>query len=193
MAPGPSTDTALPPALAEVLVDVAWRAVRAGLDDGAPLVVRAADYPDQLRTPRATFVTLQRRGDLRGCIGSLVARRPLVEDVAHNAYAAAFSDPRFPPLARHELEGLDVHLSVLSPMEPLTFRSEADLLGQIRPGVDGLLLEEGRHVGTFLPSVWESLPDAETFWRALKRKAGLPADYWSPSLRVSRYTAASVP
>ncbi len=124
---------------------------------------------------------------------TLVARRPLVEDVAHNAYAAAFSDPRFPPLARHELEGLDVHLSVLSPMEPLTFRSEADLLGQIRPGVDGLLLEEGRHVGTFLPSVWESLPDAETFWRALKRKAGLPADYWSPSLRVSRYTAASVP
>jgi AmmeMemoRadiSam system protein A len=193
MVPGPSTDTPLPPALADQLVGVAWRAIRAGLDGGPRLTVRAADYPDALRAHRATFVTLRRHGELRGCIGAIVAHRPLVEDVAHNACAAAFSDPRFPPLERHELDGLDLHLSILSPMEPLTYRSEADLVRQIRPGVDGLLLEDGRHVGTLLPSVWESLPDPEAFWRALKRKAGLPADYWSPTLRVCRYTAASVP
>ena len=193
MAPGPSTDAWLTPDVADLLVDVAWRAIHAGLADARRLLVRAAEYPEPVREFRATFVTLHRRGDLRGCIGTILPHRPLVEDVAHNAYSAAFGDPRFPPLERHELDGLDLHLSVLSPLEAMAFRSEADLLGQIRPGLAGLLLEDGRHVGTFLPSVWESLPEPVAFWRALKRKAGLPADYWSASLRVSRYTATSVP
>lgn len=180
-------------ALVDALVEVAWRAIRAGLDGGPRPVVRAAEYPEALRAHRGSFVTLRRDGQLRGCMGSVVARHPLVEDVAHNAYSAAFADPRFAPLTRGELDGLDLHLSLLSPMEPLTFSAEADLVRQIRPGVDGLLLEHGHHVGTLLPSVWESVPDAETFWRILKGKAGLPPDYWSPTLRVSRYTAASVP
>ena len=193
MAPGPSTDAWLTADVAGLLVDVAWRAIHAGLADARRLAVRAAEYPEPVREFRATFVTLHRRGDLRGCMGTILPHRPLVEDVAHNAYSAAFGDPRFPPLEGHELDGLDLHLSVLSPLEAMAFRSEADLLGQIRPGLDGLLLEDGRHVGTFLPSVWESLPEPVAFWRALKRKAGLPADYWSASLRVSRYTATSVP
>jgi AmmeMemoRadiSam system protein A len=193
MAPGPSADERLTAEVADLLVDVAWRAIHAGLADAKRLVVRAAEFPEAVREYRATFVTLHRHGDLRGCMGSIVPHRPLVEDVAYNAYSAAFGDPRFPPLARQELDGLDVHLSVLSALEAMAFRTESDLLQQIRPGVDGLLLEDGPHVGTFLPSVWDSLPDPDAFWRALKRKAGLPAAYWSSSLRVSRYTVIPVP
>lgn len=174
-----------------MLLEVAWRAIRAGVAGGRAALC-AADFPDALRELRATFVTLRRHEDLRGCIGSIEAHRPLVEDVAHNAFAAAFHDSRFPPLARHELEGLAVHLSVLSPLEALTFHSEADLLRQIRPGIDGLLLEAGRRAGTLLPSVWDALPDPEDFLRTLKRKAGLAADYWSADVRVLRYTATSV-
>jgi AmmeMemoRadiSam system protein A len=130
-------------------------------------------------------------GELRGCIGSLEAYRPLVEDVAHNAYAAAFSDPRFTPLSETELIDVEFHISVLTPAAPMHFESEADLLSQLRPGIDGLVLEDAGHRGTFLPSVWESLPDAAQFLQHLKMKAGLPADYWSDNLKVSRYTSES--
>ncbi len=142
---------------------------------------------------RATFVTLTIDAQLRGCIGTLEARRALVEDVASNAYSAAFEDPRFAPLERAEFERLDIHLSLLSAPEPIQFGSEKDLLAQIRPSLDGLVLEEGARRGTFLPSVWEQLPDPVEFLRHLKRKAGLPADYWSATLRVSRYTSESIP
>ncbi|NOX92825.1 MAG: AmmeMemoRadiSam system protein A, partial [Gammaproteobacteria bacterium] len=125
---------------------------------------------------------------LRGCIGSLEAHRPLVEDIAHNARAAAFSDPRFSPVTAQELPALEFHLSVLSPAVPLRFESETDLLEQIRPGIDGLVLEDGPHRGTFLPAVWESLPDAAQFLQHLKLKAGLPKDHWSDTLKISRYT-----
>ena len=128
---------------------------------------------------------------LRGCIGTLEACRPLAEDVSRNAWAAAFRDPRFPPLQESELAGLDIHISVLSEAEPVTFGSEQDLLGRIRPGVDGLILEERSARGTFLPSVWESLPEPEQFLAHLKLKAGLPADYWSASVRMWRYTTQS--
>jgi AmmeMemoRadiSam system protein A len=113
--------------------------------------------------------------------------------VASNAYSAAFEDPRFAPLERGEFERLDIHLSLLSAPEPIQFGSEKDLLAQIRPSLDGLVLEEGARRGTFLPSVWEQLPDPVEFLRHLKRKAGLPADYWSATLRVSRYTSESIP
>jgi AmmeMemoRadiSam system protein A len=111
--------------------------------------------------------------------------------VAQNAYAAAFSDPRFPPLREGEFEELDIHISILSPAEAMHFTSEADLLQQLRPGEDGLVMEEGFRRGTFLPSVWEQLPTPELFLRHLKQKAGLPADYWSSTLEVSRYTTHS--
>ena len=113
----------------------------------------------------------------------------LAKDVAENAVAAAFHDPRFEPLSIEEAEKLEIHISVLSPPEELNFSSEADLLEQIRPGVDGLILQAGGRRGTFLPSVWEELPEKEMFLMYLKMKAGLPTDYWSDSLRVFRYTA----
>jgi uncharacterized protein len=125
---------------------------------------------------------------LRGCIGSLEARRPLALDVAENAFASAFRDPRFAPLARAEEPRLDLHISVLSEAEQIPVRSEAELLASLRPGIDGVILSAGARRGTFLPSVWEQLPEPHRFLAQLKRKAGLPADYWSAELRVERYT-----
>jgi AmmeMemoRadiSam system protein A len=170
---------------------IAREAVEYGLRKGGHLPVDASRYPRPLREPGASFVTLKKHGELRGCIGSLEAYRPLVEDVAHNAYAAAFSDPRFTPLSEAELIDVEFHISVLTPAVQMYFESEADLLRQIQPGIDGLVLEDGGHRGTFLPSVWESLPDAAQFLQHLKMKAGLPADYWSDSLKVSRYASES--
>ncbi|NLH83669.1 MAG: AmmeMemoRadiSam system protein A [Phyllobacteriaceae bacterium] len=141
----------------------------------------------RLAEPGAAFVTLTEGGELRGCIGSLAPRRALADDVVANARAAAFDDPRFPPLARDELDRIRVEVSVLSPLEPLPVVSEADALAKIRPGVDGLVLEWGRHRGTFLPQVWDDLPDPRAFLAHLKRKAGLPPDFWADDLRLSRY------
>ncbi|MCW8831117.1 MAG: AmmeMemoRadiSam system protein A, partial [Gammaproteobacteria bacterium] len=141
-----------------------------------------------LKTRRATFVTLQKQGQLRGCIGMLEPVRPLAEDVAHNAFAAAFSDRRFSPLQADELEQLDIHISILGTPEKMTFDSEDDLLAQIRPGVDGLIMEEGHLRGTFLPSVWESVQDKKEFLNHLKMKSGLPGNYWSDSIIIHRYS-----
>jgi len=174
------------------LLELAGSAIEKGLG-GERLTVCAMDYPEPLRAPRATFVTLHVGGELRGCIGTLEVRRTLVEDVAHNARAAAFEDPRFPPLAYAEFKRLDIHISVLSAPEPVAFASEEDLLRQLRPRVDGLILQAGLRRGTFLPSVWEQLPEPREFLRHLKRKAGLPADYWAADIRVSRYVTASIP
>lgn len=163
-----------------------------GLRHGQPLPIEPGNYDEKLRQPGAAFVTLQRNGQLRGCIGSLEAYRPLVQDVSENAFAAAFRDPRFNPLQARELEGLSLSISVLTPAQPMQFESEQDLLRQIRPGIDGLILQQGVHRGTFLPSVWEQLPDPQQFLRHLKQKAGLPADYWSDDIQVSRYQTESI-
>ena len=157
----------------------------------AEMPINAVDYADTLQAIRATFVTLELRQNLRGCIGTLQAYQPLVVDVAHNAHAAAFFDPRFPPVTLAELDDLDIHISILGPAEAMQFDSEADLLRQIRPGIDGLILEDGYQHGTFLPSVWESLKTPEEFLQHLKIKAGLPSDYWSDNLKISRYTTES--
>lgn len=126
-------------------------------------------------------------------MGALEASRPLVSDVAHNAHAAAFRDPRFPPLPEAELAQLEIHLSILSPLEPLPVVDESDLLRQLRPGIDGLVLRDRSHQGTFLPSVWESLTEPAEFVRQLKHKAGLPAHDWSDDWEVLRYTVESIP
>jgi uncharacterized protein len=173
------------------LLDIAARSIAHGLEHHRPLNLDPNDYPEPLRAIRATFVTLERYADLRGCIGVLDAFRPLVVDVARNAFAAAFEDPRFPPLRAVEYPELTLKLSVLTPAEPLAFDSEAGLLAQLRPGVDGLILSDRGHRGTFLPSVWEQLPHPRDFLDHLKRKAGLPLGYWSESLRVDRYGTES--
>jgi AmmeMemoRadiSam system protein A len=177
----------------ETLLAVAQRSIRHGLDQGSPLPVNAEDYEAPLRALRASFVTLNLRRMLRGCIGHLEATQPLVVDVADNAFSAAFSDPRFPPLTDQEFPGLELHISVLSPAEPLACESESELLQQLRPYRDGLILAEGTHRGTFLPSVWEQLPEAKDFLLHLKRKTGLPDDYWSPNISVYRYESESFP
>ncbi len=168
---------------------IARASIRHGLAYGRPLGINPQELSAALQAHGASFVTLEIDGALRGCIGTLEAHRPLAIDVSHNAFAAAFQDSRFPPLSRDEEERLDVHLSVLSRPQPMLVRDEADLLRQLRPGVDGLVLSEGARRATFLPSVWEQLPDPREFVMQLKRKAGLPGSHWSLAIRVERYTS----
>jgi uncharacterized protein len=171
----------------QALLDVARESIGYGLQYRRALPVDVSGYSSPLQQPGASFVTLKIKGELRGCIGTLTAHQALVQDVAGNAFNAAFRDPRFPGLSAGEFTRLEVHISVLAPPQPVQFVDEQDLLRQIQPHVDGLVLSDGAHRGTFLPSVWESLQDRQEFLRHLKVKAGLPPDYWSPSLRVERY------
>lgn len=175
-----------------ILLDLARASIRHGLQVGRPLPVALEELAAELVVPRASFVTLKKEGRLRGCIGSLEAWRPLAVDVAENAFAAAFRDPRFPPVRGDEAADLAIHLSLLTPAVAMAFSSEAELLAQLQPGVDGLILAEGSRRGTFLPSVWAELPTPQLFLTQLKRKAGLAADYWSPGVHVWRYTAEMV-
>lgn len=175
-----------------VLLDLARASICHGLQQGRPLIVALEGLTADLVVKRASFVTLEKDNRLRGCIGSLEAWRPLAIDVAENAYAAAFHDPRFPPVRGDEVDDLEIHLSLLTPAVAMSFSSEADLLRQLQPGIDGLILAEGSRRGTFLPSVWAELPTPQLFLTQLKRKAGLAADYWSTSVRVMRYTTEVV-
>ena len=147
----------------------------------------AVDAP-WLQEPGATFITLTQAGELRGCIGTLQAHRSLLEDVKANAVAAAFRDPRFPPLQQAELNDIRVEVSLLSPSEPLVFESEQQALAQLRPKIDGVIFEYGSYRSTFLPQVWEQLPDPKTFMTHLKQKAGLEANFWAESVKLSRYS-----
>jgi AmmeMemoRadiSam system protein A len=175
-----------------VLLDLAGASIKKGLC-GEELYIKPEEHSSALQEHGASFVTLHVNRALRGCIGSLEAERPLVLDVVKNAYAAAFNDPRFSALTWPEFERLDIHLSILNMPEPMHFVSEQDLLKQLRPGLDGLILEEKFYRGTFLPSVWESVPEPGEFLRQLKRKAGLHPDYWSDTIRIMRYTTESIP
>ncbi len=169
----------------KTLLQVAKASIEHGFDTGVPLRGLSSEDP-VLGAPGAAFVTLNRFGQLRGCIGSLQAYRPLVEDVAENAFNAAFQDPRFPPLSRTETEGLSVEVSVLTPPEPIEgCDSPVALLRQLKPFEDGLIIDDGVHRATFLPSVWEQLPKPEDFLRHLMAKAGMSA--WSPNMRCWRY------
>lgn len=146
----------------------------------------AVDCPE-LHQPGATFVTLTQHGELRGCIGSLEAWRPLALDVQENALAAAFRDPRFEPLTADEFPITRVEVSLLTPAEPILFTSEADALDQLRPDIDGVIFTAGRRRSTFLPQVWGQLPAPVVFMAHLKQKAGLPANYWGQDVRLERY------
>ena len=174
-----------------MLQRVALESIQTGLRAGNSLSVNPNDYTESLRRMRSSFVTLKQTTALRGCIGSLEPRSCLIEDVARNAFAAAFRDPRFPPLHNRELDTLTIEISVIGPKEPVKFDSERELIDVLRPGIDGLVLQDGQFRGTFLPSVWESLPQPEVFLRQLKMKAGLTDGYWSDTLAVWRYTTES--
>lgn len=192
MAPGPSPESVYAAADRAALLEVAAASVEHGLYHGTPLSVDPQRYAPALREERASFVTLRIGEALRGCTGCLEAQRPLVADVARNAWRSAFGDPRFPPLSEHEFAELRFSVSVLSPLEPLPAESEVDLLAMLRPGVDGLMLRDGQAAATFLPAVWKSLPDPARFLAELRQKAGLPPHHWSPRLAFERYTAVEI-
>jgi AmmeMemoRadiSam system protein B/AmmeMemoRadiSam system protein A len=168
----------------EVLVPLA----RCAIGDIFGLIHPVDESHGFLQEIGASFVTLTRHGKLRGCIGSLQAHRPLLQDVKANAKAAAFLDPRFQPLTQTEFATTQVEVSLLSPSEPLEFGSEEEALRFLRPGVDGLILEYNGSRATFLPQVWESIAEPAQFLRQLKRKAGLELDFWAADLRLLRYT-----
>ena len=154
--------------------------------------LRGAVNPEILQKPGACFVTLTRDGALRGCIGSLEACRPLLDDLRSNALTAALRDPRFPPLTAAELPDVDIEVSVLGTPQALVFSSEAEALSRLRPGIDGVILTAGGSRATFLPQVWEQLPAPADFIGRLKQKAGLPANYWGPDVRLATYPVRAI-
>ena len=174
---------ALPADAGAVLLPLARAAIaaRVGIEHGA-----SADA-EWLRATGASFVTLTQQARLRGCIGTLRAARTLLEDVRHNAVAAAFSDPRFKPLTKEEYAAISVEVSVLCPLVPMHFSDERDALAQLREGIDGLVFEYGHHRSTFLPQVWDTYRDAAEFVAHLKHKAGLPPDFWDAEVKLARY------
>lgn len=174
-------------ALGTELLRLARGSIEHGLIHHEPLPIRIDSVPDVMADPAATFTTLRLEGKLRGCVGNLEARKPLAEDVAYTAFRAAFRDPRFDPVVEHELGKIRVEVSVLSPMEPFLVRDEADLLEQLEPGRDGLVIGLGARRATFLPKVWEQLPSRAAFLSALKIKCGLDNDFWSERLEFERY------
>lgn len=161
---------------------------RAAIADALNVPHSADESAPWLNEDGACFVTLTQHGELRGCIGSLLAHRPLLDDIKNNAVAAALYDPRFPSLRAEELDYTAVEISLLSPATEMAFDDEADALAQLRPGIDGVIFEYGRFRSTFLPQVWEQLPNPREFMAHLKQKAGLPANFWSPDVKLSRYT-----
>jgi len=169
--------------LGRVLLTIARSAIAARLE--LPSSGESSD--PALAQPGATFVTLHSHGELRGCIGSLEPVRPLGVDVRENALAAAFRDPRFPPLSAREFDATSVDVSLLSPAERLAVSDEEDLVTRLRPGVDGLILEHDSRRATFLPQVWDAIPDPRDFVAALKAKAGWPQGFWSARMNVFRY------
>jgi AmmeMemoRadiSam system protein B/AmmeMemoRadiSam system protein A len=176
----------------KTLLDTAAASIDHGLRWGDGLAVNASEYPDALQVARASFVTLKANGRLRGCIGSVEAHRPLIEDVAANSFAAAFRDDRFGRLSMEERPGIELSISVLEEPLPLQFEDEAALLAQLRIGQDGLLIRCDGRRGLFLPQVWNMLEDPGDFLRQLKVKAGLPADHWSDDFRAWRFAANTV-
>jgi AmmeMemoRadiSam system protein A len=173
------------------LLRLARASIEHGLIHERPVPVDFDELPRALADTAATFTTLRLDGRLRGCCGTLEAVRPLAEDVAHSAFRAAFRDVRFEPVGEHELDAIRLEVSVLSPLESLPVSGEAELLSRLTPGIDGLvIIAEGRHA-TFLPKVWEMLPEPRQFLAALKTKCGLPGTYWSKRLEFQRYRTTS--
>jgi len=175
------------------LIDLAKEVVKNAARNGGkqPNLNIQGQLPRLFLAQRATFVTLTIGGQLRGCRGSLLPLRSLIADIADNAWKSAYDDPRFKPLSPEELERLDFHISILSTPRRIFASDEGELMRALRPDIDGLVIRDGRHQGLFLPSVWEQVPEPQTFIRQLKLKAGLPAEHWSPSFEAYRFATES--
>ena len=169
------------------LLGIARRSIHEGFERGNAPLLALHELPAALTASLGVFITLTRHDALRGCIGAMESSDPLAQSVAESAYSAAFRDPRFPQLEAHELDTTAIEISILSPLEQLPATSRSELLATLRSPLDGLLLQDKHHRSTFLPKVWEQLPDPELFLDHLLTKAGLPADHWSASLQFYRY------
>jgi AmmeMemoRadiSam system protein A len=186
-------DVAAVQALGHGLIQLVRTGIALGFDTGRPADINpAAPVPALLAAPGAAFVTLKRNGMLRGCIGSAVASRPLIVDVVQHAFNAAFRDWRFPKLALDEWAGLELSVSVLTRPLPMRFADETDLLAQLRPGIDGLIIEDTGRSALFLPSVWQDVREPRQFLMLLKQKAGMPATHFSPAFAARRFRSIEV-
>ncbi len=173
------------------LLEIARHSIESGLTAGIAMQLDIDNLSSRFSVQLGAFVTLTRSGRLRGCIGSLESTDPLALSVVNAAFNAAFRDTRFKPLAADEVEDTRVEISVLSALESFAAASRTELLEQLQPGEDGLLMEDGRYRSTFLPKVWEMISTPEEFLHHLLTKAGLPGDYWSETIRFKRYRALS--
>jgi uncharacterized protein len=173
------------------LLALARQSIDQGLAEMRWVTMPQIKMPAPLSEVRGSFVTLRVNKQLRGCSGNLSANHSVSEDVWRNAWASAFADPRFAPLEAEEWPDINLHISVLSPLEPVTVSNEQELLDLLRPNIDGLVLERDQSRATFLPEVWEQIPDPVEFVRHLKQKAGWPANSWSPLIKVHRYSTES--
>lgn len=182
--PGVSAGTTTSDERGKIILEIARAAISRALN-----IPRTADESAPWLTgPCTCFVTLTRHGQLRGCIGSLQAHRSMLDDIKSNAISAALNDPRFMPLSAKELDITDIEVSLLTPPQAMTFRDEADALSRLKPGVDGVIFEFDRYRSTFLPQVWQQLPEPRQFMAHLKRKAGLPDNFWDEKIKLSRYS-----
>jgi AmmeMemoRadiSam system protein A len=190
MEPSPSADAGVPvtPADVDALFLLADEAVRAGLEGRPPPEVDVDAFAPALREVTGVFVTLHVAGQLNGCIGTVAPSVPVVAAVPRLAWSAAFADPRLPRLTAADYPSLEISLSLLSPLTPVPAASEAELAAHLRAGVDGVVLRTGAAHGTFLPAVWQTLPDPIGFLRHLERKAGLRPGEWAPGTQAWRYT-----
>lgn len=169
------------------LLSIARQSIGHGFDEQAPLEPDPARVAGNLARELGVFVTITQRSALRGCVGSLEPRHPLAQGVAFASFNAAFHDPRFPALSRLEAALVQIEISVLSPLQEITVGSNDELLASLTPQVDGLLLDDSGRRATFLPKVWDKLPEPRAFVAQLKTKAGLPDEHWSDTIRCYRY------
>ena len=169
------------------LLEIAREALEIGVQGGLLEPIDLNELPIILQEEGGTFVTLTFGGNLRGCIGALEATRPLAEDVQQHAIAAALNDYRFPPVSPDELEGITIEISYLTSQTPLLFEDPSDLVNQLRPGVDGVVIRDGMRRATFLPQVWDKIPETETFLNMLCQKMGSKPELWKQK-RIEVFT-----
>ena len=167
----------------KLIIDICRQAIKSKFEPD----IEEIKYPQVFGRIGACFVTLEKNNNLRGCIGSVIARRPLINDIIMNAKNSAFSDPRFLPVQQNEISQLKIAVSILSEPKKMSFTDENDLLRQMRPNIDGIIIKDGIYQAVYLPSVWEQLPDKREFLETLKVKAGLNPDYFSDTFEAYRF------
>jgi uncharacterized protein len=190
MVPMPFTNLSLKDK--QIVLKTARHAVQYGLAYQKFPRLELTKYSVALQQHAASFVTLKETSRLRGCVGTLEAKQPLIQDVAEHAFAAAFNDPRFPPINHIEEPMVHISVSILSPPEPLSFANEDDFLAQLKPGEDGVILRYDGQQATFLPNVWQQLQDPAEFINQLKLKAGWQIDFWSSDIKALRYSTTTI-